>query len=189
MSICSVSECERKHYAKGLCHAHYHRQRLSGKSSNAPVAVVRSHAEILKYYEEVVLTYEGDECLFWPFHRVAGYGRMNKQGVHRLVCEVMYGPAPTPKHHAAHSCGKGYLGCVAKKHLRWATVKENHADKFGHGTLNWGERSPRAKLTAEQIRDIRSRPDCPRQQLATEYGIRKSYVSDIRYRRVWAHLP
>lgn len=88
------------------------------------------------------MAYEGDDCLTWPFLKSPrGYARMHVNGrdkrVSRLVCEEAYGTPPTPDHHAAHSCGKGHLACVTKRHLRWATPVENAADKIIHGT-NFG---------------------------------------------------
>lgn len=56
--------------------------------------------------------------------------------VARMVCEEVNGPPPTPAHQAAHSCGKGHLGCITPQHLRWATQVENEADKLIHGTHN-----------------------------------------------------
>jgi hypothetical protein len=51
--------------------------------------------------------------------------------VSRLVCEETYGPPPTPKHQAAHNTLNGCVGglCVNGGHLRWATPRENLADR------------------------------------------------------------
>lgn len=50
--------------------------------------------------------------------------------VARIVCEEMYGPPPSSKHHAAHDTRNGCIGslCVAPEHIRWATARENAAD-------------------------------------------------------------
>lgn len=94
----------------------------------------------LDYYNNVVVNYEGDDCLTWPFPTNSnGYGALtiNKKYfiVSRLLCTKVYGDPPTRAHQAAHSCGKGHLGCVAKSHLRWATPAENQADRIIHGTM------------------------------------------------------
>jgi len=60
---------------------------------------------------------------------VGGF-RQKNVGVARLVCEEVYGPPPTPKHHAAHATPNGCIGgvCVSPHHIRWATPSENQQD-------------------------------------------------------------
>jgi hypothetical protein len=79
----------------------------------------------------------------------------------RVMCKLAHGPAPTPKHHAAHSCGKGHEACINPKHLRWATPRENAADAKLHGTFKpppsggkpWSEeRKAKVKLRNHQRR-------------------------------------
>ena len=52
-----------------------------------------------------------------------------RQSAHRAMCELVHGPAPTPKHQAAHSCHRGCDGCVLPQHLHWATDAENRAER------------------------------------------------------------
>src|SRR3982751_5117101 len=47
--------------------------------------------------------------------------------VHRMVAEAFHGPAPTPKHEVAHWDGDPANNRAAN--LRWATSKENKADR------------------------------------------------------------
>jgi hypothetical protein len=88
------------------------------------------------------------ECLIWPFHAMrAGKGyatvRWNgeRQYVHRLVCEHINGPAPSPNHDALHRCGNGHKGCVNPHHLYWGTPTNNAADMLrdGRGANQFGE--------------------------------------------------
>lgn len=74
---------------------------------------------------------------------------------HRAMAVLSFGQ-PEGKKDAAHSCGKGHLGCVNPKHLRWDTRSGNFADKIAHGTHNRGEKSPVAKLTNAEVVKIRS---------------------------------
>ena len=93
----------------------------------------------------------GDECLHWPFSRLpAGYGivggrAVGRQYAHSLACTWAHGPRPEGKQ-AAHSCGKA--SCFNPKHLRWATVTENHADKVLHGTSGRGVSRPSKQVAA-----------------------------------------
>ncbi|TIO15578.1 MAG: hypothetical protein E5X86_19600 [Mesorhizobium sp.] len=137
------------------------------------------------------MTYEGNDCLFWPFARSDnGYGRLNGRFTHRMVCEETHGPPPTPEHQAAHSCGKGNLACVTKGHLSWKTPMQNAADKIAHGTHNRGERHNLAKLTESEVLAIRKRRHDgePLDKLANDYNVSASLVGLIHLRKVWKWL-
>jgi hypothetical protein len=141
----------------------------------------------------VVLSYDGDECLIWPYGKTRGYARIRHAGreglVSRLICEREYGPPPTASHEAAHSCGRGKLGCVAKRHLRWATRTENEADKLMHGTHNRGERQGGAKLTRDGVIAIRALASRAQQKdIAAKFGISEAQVSRIVNGETWRWL-
>lgn len=129
-SSCVVKGCSKPAKARGLCGAHHERWRRHG----SPFGGRTPKGEPERYLRENILTYDGNDCLFWPFNDSDGYGRMMKDGkcrrVSRLVCEEVHGPPPSPDHEAAHSCDNGDLGCATKRHLSWKTPKENTADKF-----------------------------------------------------------
>jgi AraC-like DNA-binding protein len=109
--------------------------------------------------------------------------------VHRLVCELVNGAAPSLNHEAAHSCGNGHLACINKKHLRWATRAENHADKLIHGTANRGERHGLARLNEDAVRKIRSLAGTLSQQrIAREVGCSRSQVMRILSGECWGWL-
>ena len=118
-----------------------------------------------RVFLQKAIHYNGEECLIWPFScDNHGYGQISivvtkghsiPRKVSRLVCEAVNGEAPSTKHHAAHSCGKGASGCVAGTHLLWATAKENQADKIRHGTQPAGEDHPLAILTWKKVFEIR----------------------------------
>jgi hypothetical protein len=187
---CSIPDCANAILANGLCSKHYNRLRRHG---DPLVTKCTPKGEPKKFYQEVVLAYEGDECLIWPYNTVNGYGSMWHYGrtrnVSRVLCEDVHGPAPTPKHEGAHSCGKGHLGCVAKRHLSWKTQKENQADKLVHGTHNRGERSASAKITETQAREILSLKGKETQVVtAKRFGVSNRSVSNIQRRESWAWL-
>lgn len=146
-----------------------------------------------RFYEETVLTYEGDDCLLWPFARYDyGYGKINDGGrtrrVHRLACEESHGQPPTPEHQAAHLCGNGHLGCVTKRHLAWKTRAENEADKVSHGTVLRGERNSRAKLTESDVREILSlKGSMTQAAIGGHFGVHQVTISKIFVGETWAH--
>ena len=189
--MCSVDGCARPSRKRGWCGMHYQRWQMHGDPS---VTETPERGMALAFFREVVLPYEGDECLIWPFWRgTDGYGRVNIDGqvciVSRLACEEANGPAPTPDHQAAHSCGKGKSGCVSKRHLAWKTQSENEADKLIHGTHNRGVRHPQAKLTEEHVREIRRLSGQTKQsEIADRYGVTFQTISAIVCGRKWAWL-
>ncbi len=141
-----------------------------------------------QYLRETVFGFERDECLFWPFGTSNGYAVIGKEYVHRMVCEHANGPSPSPKHHAAHSCGNGHLACVSKRHLSWKTAIENAADRKIHGTEAWGERNGHARLSAADVAVIRGLNGTMMQkEIAKMFGICNSHVSVICSGGAWKH--
>ncbi len=101
---------------------------------------------------------ETDECVLWP-HGVSsrGYGAISienrTRAVHVLACEIAHGPKPSADMQVAHSCG--VRQCMNSRHLRWATVAENAADRREHGTMLTGEAHPRFRRTEEVVAIVR----------------------------------
>lgn len=188
--VCLVDGCSNPPRAKNLCIYHYTRERRHGDPTSGPSR--RSTLEIERFFNEVVLPYDGDECLTWPFTRLRdGRGQYRKRLAHRVVCEIVNGPPPTPLHQAAHNCGNGHLGCVTKRHLQWKTPAENAADKVRHGTIPRGERQASSKLTREDvlaIRRMRSDGRMKLKEIAANFGIDQSTASAICSRKRWAWL-
>jgi hypothetical protein len=183
---CCVNGCGRKVIARSMCESHYRRWRRHGDPLAGGIAR-GSRAQWLHLHKE----YSGDDCLIWPFSRHHGYAVMSfdKKSVRlcRILCEEEHGPPPSPIHEAAHSCGNGHLGCVNRRHLRWATPVENNRDKIEHGTLLHGARHPNAKLDDETVETIR-RLSGSQRAIARQFNISQSVVSEIRSGKAWRHL-
>lgn len=135
-----------------------------------------------RHFESVVLAYDGDDCLTWPYAKDdAGYGRIKIGGVlhtvSRLACEAEHGPPPSPSHQAAHSCGKGHLACCARRHVSWKTPQGNSIDRIDHGTT---------KLKPADVFIIRSlAPHVGNKLLAKKFGISSATVSHIASGKIW----
>jgi hypothetical protein len=129
----------------------------------------------------------------WPFGKNGvGYGTFQLDGrsvlVHRLACEAVHGRAPADKPIAAHWCGNRC--CANPQHLRWATQAENMADKVTHGTAQRGEKHGGAKLTWDEVREIRSLLNAGHygKDVARQFGVSKSTISFIRRGQTWANM-
>lgn len=194
---CSIPGCKRSiaHSdggRQGMCAGHYTRWRRHGDPLHGGDIGERAYnGEVMAY----LLDHMWDDCPKWPFARNdTGYGKVNLGGdnraVHRLVCDIVNGPPPSSDHEAAHNCGKGHLGCFGARCLAWKTTIDNHADMRIHGTMPIGEKSPNAKLTEEQAREILARAKNGESQrsLAKEFGVMQSVVSNIKLGRRWAHI-
>jgi hypothetical protein len=123
-------------------------------------------------------------------------GRKN-WSVHRLAYTLVRGPIPEGKF-VCHSCDNGGIGCGNPDHLWIGTAKENSQDAVRKGRMASGDRSgtrlhpesyakgakhANAKLTPEQVRDIRARSFSARgdlARLARELGTSATAISHAR---------
>lgn len=190
MKSCLVKNCEREcHGRQPYCKMHYGRWKRHGN----PLTVLQAPKLEARALIERATLYESECCLIWPFAKTrAGYGAFtNKHGgktsnAHHVVCERVYGPALIG-FEAAHSCGNKL--CINPRHLRWATRKENEADKQIHGTGAEGERHGRAKLTNKEVVLIRSLNGYQSSRaVAKNFDVEKSTILSIWNGRAWACL-
>jgi hypothetical protein len=191
--LCSFPGCDNPKSpkaAKGLCNSHY--WQLHKGRELTPLRYRRNRCE--PWLEEHK-DYAGDDCLIWPFARgtAHGYAQVKYKGKQQnacpVMCEMAHGPKPTPEHEAAHSCGKGHLGCINPRHLSWKTPKENAADKELHGTVSRGERQGVSKLKEKDVLFIRAMAGkAPQSALAAQFGVRQSTINKIVQRQRWRHI-
>lgn len=109
--------------------------------------------------------------------------------VHRLVALAFCGQPPTPKHEVAHNDGNAANNRA--DNLRWATSAENKADARRHGRMVVGERHYMAKLTEEQVREIRrtyKRGTITQKAIAARLGVHRVLVSKVVLGKIWRHV-
>ena len=129
--------------------------------------------------------HDGKYCLIWPFYRNPnGYGTLGfggkNQWAHRAMCEMAHGPAPSPDHEAAHSCGNGHMGCAHPKHLSWKTRSGNRLDCREHGTHSRHFDGNKGRLTDDQVEGIRALKGKKTQaEIAFTFGVSEPTVRDI----------
>ena len=159
---------------------------------------MRAEKGMVKRWVEKTLASDTDACVEWPFamgtHRVGGaYGKVGgvqfgfkgPMDAHRPMCILAHGSPPSPIYEAAHSCGN--RSCVNKRHLRWATPKENKGDELIHGTRNRGERQGHSKLNKNAVLSIRKMRGHPA-DIGMKFGVSETTVRDIWKRRTWGWL-
>jgi len=75
--------------------------------------------------------------------------------------------------------------------LAWGTTTQNRHDRILHGTSSEGEKNGCAKLTDDEVLEIRRRAKNGERQklLANEFQMSISAVEHIVQRRKWKHLP
>lgn len=175
--------CNKPVLARGMCSKHYTRQRSHG----SPHVLLSPRGAAQAFIASVR---PQESCITWPFKAKykGGYGAVFYEGkltgAHRAVCHIHHGNPPTERHHAAHQCGNRL--CVNPAHLRWATPKENEADKIGHGKAPHGEANGCAKLTAEQVCEIRKLKGTDTQTaIAKKFGVSRRTVGAVLNNETW----
>ena len=193
--LCLVENCEQSalrqdHGRSGYCTSHY--QRLSRHGDAFAGLTVRGEA--WAYANRIAQTTDQETCVLWPYMRdPSGHGRVRIGGrgtatiaVHRLICELAHGPAPTSRHIAVHSCRRGQSGCCNPTHLRWATYDEAHDEIYSCRTILKGESHPRSKLSEQNVREILNRLGVvTKYRLAKEYGVTPAAITAIQKGKTW----
>lgn len=126
----------------------------------------------------------------------AGYGHPTIDGeqvlLHRWISEQIDGPLP-PGVQVLHHCDNP--PCFVYEHLFRGTHGDNMRDKVAKGRTGDvsrpGSRNGRAKLTEDQVREIRklAAEGVPLATLALSFGITHPHACDVIARRRWRHIP
>jgi len=112
-------------------------------------------------------------------------GQRRRELTHRLVLMVFVGPPPSAIHQAAHNDGNPSNNRV--DNLRWATPKENNADKKAHGTYHLGMAVLHSKLTDDNVRFIRQ-SDLSGSKLAAMFNVTRRTIDRARCGEGWPHI-
>lgn len=132
-------------------------------------------------------------CILWTGAKGEfGHGNIwaggRLEGVHRVAWALSHGPVPAGLC-VLHRCD--VPACVNIEHLFLGTKGDNAADMAAKGRASRrpGEHAPRAKLTEEQVLEIRRlRGIVSQQALAHRYGVTKTAVRYAQIGRNWKYL-
>ncbi len=111
--------------------------------------------------------------------------------VNILILTAFSGPPPEGMKNPTAAHNNGIKDDNRLTNLRWATQKDNIADKRLHGTDQKGERAGNAILTEAQVIEIRKRwRDGERGQtsMGKEYGVSAPTICAVITRRIWKHV-
>jgi hypothetical protein len=114
-------------------------------------------------------------------------GRVTTPRVHRMVLIAFVGPRPEDEE-CRHLDGNRANNRL--ENLAWGTRKENAGDKWVHGTMAYGERSPNAILTDEEVRQVRRllTQGKTQERVAQQLGVSEPAISAIATGRNWKHV-
>ena len=112
-------------------------------------------------------------------------GRNNSKLVHRLVAATFLGAPPTGKHLVLHSDGTRDNNTL--ENLRYGSHADNSLDAIKHGTQVKGARQHAAKLSAQDVTDIRHSA-LNQRSLAKYYGVTAACICAIIKRKNWRHV-
>lgn len=135
-----------------------------------------------------------DECWEWQACRSwNGYGKFGiaykTHYAHRVAWTLTRGSIPDDLH-CCHSCDNKV--CVNPRHLFLGTREDNMQDASRKGRMNTprngGVNNGRAKLTEEEVKEIRElvASGMTQQVIADAYGVCQGRVSRIHLGLAWA---
>lgn len=188
ISRCSVEECMSPVVARGWCSKHYDRWLRTGN----PLMNfgVLGDDSILRFWQRVRLTADDTRCWEYPIQTKNDYPKVWMNGrtwkAHRFVWFLTYGYET--KMILRHTCDNTY--CVNPKHLLEGTVKDNAHDAMSRGRNAKGEIHGMAKLTEDQVRQIRilMQKDTSLTEVAQAFNVSSATIADVRNRKTWKHV-
>jgi hypothetical protein len=171
---------------------------LAGRSGHRsfrrfPKIIKPPRKTLLERFELRVI--KTDTCWLWNGSlNQDGYGHMWNgfycEGTHRISWKLYRGPISKGQN-VLHSCH--VRRCCNPFHLHLGTQADNNREReeAGRGNQQRGEKHGRAKLTANQVLEIRrlyANGLWSHRQLAIKFGVNDGTISSIISRRNWAWL-
>lgn len=114
-------------------------------------------------------------------------GKKQHTKVHNLVMAVFVGPKPAGLV-VRHLDGNKANNRLSN--LAYGTYQENSHDAIRHGTWNHGTKVPCAKLTDDDVREIRRlhKQGMTQRELAARFGVNPATIHPIVHGTAWKHV-
>lgn len=137
---------------------------------------------------------QSNACWLWLGRKTdLGYGWITRKKVfksplpaHRYAWYLHTGEIPTRWQFVCHSCDNP--SCVNPRHLFLGTPQANNADRDAKGRGIFGEKHWAAKLSEENVREIRKSTGIGVRALGRKYGIGHRAILDVLQRKKWKHV-
>lgn len=181
---CEVAGCLKPQRHGRKCYMHYHRMRYHGTTDDPR-----------RPWQETFWSHvdKRGECWLWTScldrrgYGVFGATRAPSRSAHRLSWIIATGKDPGQLH-VCHRCDNP--PCVRPDHLFLGNDAANLGDMAAKKRSAWGERSSHAKLTANNVQQIRlliAAGELHR-VIAEQFGVSRTTIGDIKRRRSWHQL-
>ena len=118
--------------------------------------------------------------LLWTRHK-----HYKSFALHRLMYKYCYGKTPQDLC-VCHSCDNPR--CINPEHLWIGTHTDNRFDCINKNRQSKGEKCRAAKLTPQQVQEIRADKIFSQTTLAGKYGVSCNAISNIKNFKSWVHL-
>ena len=127
-------------------------------------------------------------CWLWTagIFEKRGYGAFAhpEQLAHRVAWAMYRGPIPAGMC-VLHRCD--VPACVNPDHLFLGTQTDNMSDKVQKRRQSMGAGTGRAEITESQVKEILADLRLHR-EIAAQYGVTQSTISNIKLRKTWKHV-
>ena len=149
-----------------------------------------SFKQLKRFWSKVNRTKNG--CWEWAGSTHKGYGEIrlnNKTWRAHILSYRLFNTDYKQGLCVRHKCDNP--GCVNPKHLELGTTQQNTQDRVDRGRSAIGSRNGKAKLTAEdvlEIRELYTTGNYTHKQLAEQFNIGRNGIWSILNRRTWRHI-
>lgn len=150
----------------------------------------RLESPLLRFLDKV--SFGTGDCWYWRASiDPIGYGTIGTSKAHRFSWRLFKGEIPAGIS-VLHKCD--IRNCVNPDHLFLGTQKDNMADCARKGRMNtWdhpGEKNPSAKLTNEEVLEMRKLFDdgMSPKEIAKEFGVSVMTAFRAATKRSWSHI-
>lgn len=187
---CKHGDCQEKEVRRGYCTKHYQRFNKKGTTDDA---VLKNQASLsVKRRIELNTVKTENGCWEWQKRTDKnGYGVITVNDTtlraHRVSYEEFVGEIADGLH-VLHKCDNPT--CINPEHLFLGTNAENMKDKVNKGRHAFGEKAGHAKLTEEQVIEIKKRLAAGESvnSFEKEYPVSGRALRLIKNGTNWAHI-